>query len=88
MKNLYHNIPLYVRINQVLQQEYAAKYLENIGANPTRDNIDFVLNNLSIKDALVMPVWAREKIVIIPGMNGRQAEYIHMMQEAGYVETS
>ncbi|KAJ1434662.1 hypothetical protein B484DRAFT_284364, partial [Ochromonadaceae sp. CCMP2298] len=55
-------------INQVMQQEYANKYLESIGAYPTRENIEFVLNNLAIKDALVMPVWARSKIVIVPGM--------------------
>lgn len=67
-----------------MQQEYAAKYLENIGANPTADNIDFVLNNLAIKDALVMPVWAREKIVIIPGMNDKVAEFAHMMQDTRF----
>lgn len=73
------------RFNQVLQYEYAAKYLENIGANPTKDNVEFVLNNLAIKDALVLPVWAREKIVIIPGMEGKLAEYQHALIDAGWV---
>lgn len=71
--------------NQVLQYEYAAKYLENIGANPTKDNVEFVLNNLAIKDALVLPVWAREKVVIIPGMEGKLAEYQHALIDTGCV---
>jgi hypothetical protein len=54
-----------------MQHEYANRYLESIGAYPTRENIEFVLNNLAIKDALVLPVWARSKIVIIPGMNNK-----------------
>ena len=57
-----------------MQQEYANKYLESIGAYPTRENIDFVLNNLAIKDALVLPVWARSKIIIFPGMNNKEGE--------------
>jgi hypothetical protein len=61
-------------ISQVMQQEYANKYLESIGAYPTRENIEFVLNNLAIKDALVMPVWARSKIVIIPGMKEKASD--------------
>lgn len=61
-------------INQVLQLEYANKYLESIGAYPTKENVDFVLNNLAIKDALVLPVWARSKIIIIPGMNDRDGD--------------
>lgn len=55
----------------VMQQEYANRYLESIGAYPTRENIEFVLNNLAINDALVLPVWARSKIIIIPGMNNK-----------------
>jgi len=54
--------------------EYANKYLESIGAYPTRENVDFVLNNLAIKDALVLPVWARSKIIIIPGMNDKDGD--------------
>lgn len=54
-----------------MQQEYANRYLESIGAYPTRENIEFVLNNLAINDALVLPVWARSKIIIIPGMNNK-----------------
>lgn len=54
-----------------MEQEYASKYLESIGAYPTRENVEFVLNNLGIDEALVLPVWARSKIVIIPGMNNK-----------------
>lgn len=54
-----------------MQQEYANRYLESIGAYPTRENVEFVLTNLAIKDALILPVWARSKIVIIPGMNNK-----------------
>jgi hypothetical protein len=46
--------------------------------------VEFVLNNLAIKDALVLPVWAREKIVIIPGMEGKLAEYQHALIDTGY----
>ena len=69
------------RINQIVQQEYANKYLESIGAYPTKDNVDFVLNNLAIKDALVLPVWARSKIIIIPGMNNKEGEMGQSMQD-------
>ncbi len=65
----------------MLQQEYANKYLESIGAYPTRENVDFVLNNLAIKDALVLPVWARSKIIIIPGMNDNGGDLAASMQE-------
>jgi hypothetical protein len=54
-----------------MQQEYASRYLESIGAYPTRENVEFVLTNLAIKDALILPVWARSKILIIPGMNNK-----------------
>ena len=53
-------------VRTTLQNEYAVKYLEIIGATPTKENIDFVLTNLPIKDALVIPAWVRETLVIIP----------------------
>lgn len=68
-------------MNQVLQLEYANKYLESIGAYPTRENVEFVLNNLAIKDALVLPVWARSKIIIIPGMSSSDGDLGASMQE-------
>eukprot|EP01038_Epipyxis_sp_PR26KG_P011265 gene11265-15114_t len=68
-------------ILNVMQLEYATKYLESIRAKPTKENIDFVINNLSIKTALVMPVWAREKIVILPGMKGNEGELSNMLQD-------
>lgn len=59
------------RLNQVMQQEYASRYLESIGAYATRENVEFVLTNLAIQDALVLPIWARSKVLIIPGMNNK-----------------
>lgn len=49
-----------------LQTEYATKYLEKIGATPTSENIEYVINNLPIDDALVIPAWGRETLFIIP----------------------
>jgi hypothetical protein len=54
--------------DQIMQNEYSAKYLESIGATPTKENLDFVINNLPISNAIVLPVWVRDKIIIIPGM--------------------
>jgi len=51
---------------QTLQTEYATKYLEKIGATPTPDNIEYVVSNLPIADALVIPAWGRETLFIIP----------------------
>lgn len=62
-------------INHIIQQEYGNRYLSSIGAYPTRENIEFLNNNLSIKDALVLPVFARGKIVIIPGMKNKTGEF-------------
>eukprot|EP01041_Mallomonas_annulata_P002727 gene2727-5373_t len=49
----------------VIQNEYATKYLEKIGVTPSKENIDFVLANFPIKDALVVPAWTRETLVIV-----------------------
>ena len=56
----------------MLQSEYASRYLENIGAYPTRDNVEYIQSHLGINEALVLPVWAREKILIVPGMNKKE----------------
>jgi len=53
-------------IRTILQNEYASKYLESIGANPSKENIEYVLNHWPIKDAIVIPAWVREKIIIVP----------------------
>ena len=53
-------------LQKILQNEYASKYLENIGATPSKENMDFVLNNIPIKDALIHPARVRESLVIVP----------------------
>ena len=52
----------------LLEKEYAARYLESIDSAPTKDNVEYILDNLPLKDALVLPVWIRDKILIIPGI--------------------
>jgi len=54
-------------INSIVQNEYAVKYLEDIGVHPTKENVDFVLTNLPIKEAAVIPSWANETLTIVPG---------------------
>lgn len=55
-------------IQAIIQNEYASRYLEGIGANPSKENIDLMLKSLPLKEALLLPVWQREAIVIIPGI--------------------
>lgn len=61
-------------INQIIQAEYACKYLELIGAYPTRYNCDYLLDNLPVDEALIVPLWAREQIIVVPGMTEKEAE--------------
>ena len=62
-------------IIEVVHNEYANKYLSKIGAYPTKENIDFVNRNLSINNALIVPVWARGKLLIIPGMKDHESDF-------------
>lgn len=55
-------------IQAIIQNEYASRYLEGIGANPSKENVDLMLKSLPLKEALLLPVWQREAIVIIPGV--------------------
>ena len=55
-------------IQAIIQNEYASRYLESIGANPSRENMDLMLKSLPLKEALILPVWQREAIVIMPGV--------------------
>jgi hypothetical protein len=61
-------------INNIIQAEYASKYLELIGAYPTKDNCDFLLDNLPVSEALIVPLWSREQIIVVPGMTEKEAE--------------
>ncbi len=63
----------------VLEKEYANRYLQHIGVAITRDNVDTLLKELPIDKALVLPVWARGEMAIFPGLgNARKGdiEYI------------
>jgi len=62
-------------ISEIVHNEYTNKYLSNIGAFPTAENIEFVNRNLSINDALILPVWSRGKLLIIPGMKDREKDF-------------
>ena len=53
-------------INLVLRNEYATKYLEKINVYPTKNNIESVLQNVSIEKATIKVNWARERIYINP----------------------
>lgn len=55
-------------IQAIIQNEYASRYLESIGANPSKENMDLMLKSLPLKEALILPVWQREAIVIMPGV--------------------
>ncbi len=60
---------------EILEQEYASKYLEQIGVSISKDNVDALLKELPIEKALVMPVWARGEMAIFPGMgNARKSD--------------
>ena len=41
-------------------------YNEQFGADPTKDNVDFVKKNASIFQSTVLPVWAKDTIVVLP----------------------
>ena len=62
-------------ISEIVHNEYTNKYLSNIGAYPTPENIEFVNHNFSIDDALILPVWSRGKLLIIPGMKDREKDF-------------
>jgi hypothetical protein len=65
-------LPVSENLNALLQNEYATRYLESIGAVPSNFNIEQVLFNFPLKDVAVMPVWIREKILIVPGISNTE----------------
>ena len=69
--------------NKTFEKEYSAKYLELIGVNSTADNVELLLKNLPIDEALVLPVFAREKIAIFPGIGKlcKEADIAIIMKE-------
>jgi hypothetical protein len=65
-------LPVNENLKVLLRNEYATRYLESIGAVPSNFNIEQVLINFPLKDVAVMPVWIREKILIVPGISNTE----------------
>lgn len=67
--------PLPAGINEVIECEYAAKYLELMGVNPTQENMNLILKNVPIGDAYIQNVRASiDSILILPGMSKKVKE--------------
>lgn len=58
-------------LNSVIQNEYATRYLEGIGATPSKENKEQVLTHFPLQDIAVMPVWVREMLLIVPGLKAK-----------------
>ena len=43
--------------------------------------MEFVLNNLPISQSVILPVWSRNMICIVPGMTLKEVESTSIMQE-------
>jgi hypothetical protein len=72
---------LQTNINEVVQSEYAQQYLENIHATPTAKNVEYLLDSMPLSESLVVPVWTRELIAIVPGMSAKDAESTNVMAD-------
>ena len=46
--------------------------MESINAIPTRENVEHVLQNFPLNRIAVMPVWIREKILIVPELKSTE----------------
>ena len=68
-------------INEIVQTEYAQQYLQNISATPSAKNIEYLLARMPLSESLVVPVWTRELIAIVPGMNAKDAEATNVMSD-------
>ncbi len=49
-----------------IEREYNEKYLASFGANPTRENVEFVKKNAAITSSTVLPIWAKDTLVVLP----------------------
>jgi len=66
---------------EVLESEYASRYLQQIGVSITKENVDTLLKELPIDKALVLPVWARGEMAIFPGLgNARKGDVDHIVK--------
>lgn len=73
------SLPLH--LPSIIEHEYAAKYLELMGAYPSNSNIDYLLSNMPISEGLIVPIWSRECIVVVPGMTIKEAESTNLMDK-------
>ena len=64
-----------------LDQEYASAYLEKIGAFPSAANKEFVLNNFPLSGALIVPVWPKDTLVIVPNMTEKEANATQLLPQ-------
>jgi hypothetical protein len=51
-----------------VENEYATKYLEMMGARPTKDNLSRIIKHFPLKEAFVYPNWMNDTLIVIPGM--------------------
>lgn len=65
---------------KTLATEYATNYLESMNAYPTPSNIHHVLKEFPINNSLILPVWSRETVFIVPGTTSKEAEKSGMLQ--------
>lgn len=77
--SLRKNLPL--NLPSIIEHEYAAKYLELMGAYPTSGNIEYLLDNMPISEGLIVPIWSRECIVVVPCMSMKEAESTNLMDK-------
>ena len=54
------------QFRSVVEREYYEKYLTSVGANPSRENVEFVRKNASISGSTILPVWVKDTLVILP----------------------
>jgi hypothetical protein len=50
----------------IVENEYSVRYLDSFGANPTRENLEFVSKHASITESVLLPVWTKNTLVILP----------------------
>lgn len=60
-------------VNDIIEQEYATRYLTSMGASPSRENRDYLLKNFPLSEALVLPIWAKGTICVVPRMTEKEA---------------
>ncbi len=65
---------------KTLANEYATNYLESMNAYPTPSNVHYVLKEFPINNSLILPVWSRETVFVVPGTTSKEAEKSGILQ--------